>query len=636
MIPARRGRAASERLLGSEQPPPALAEVTALTLLLLLATALRARHLATPTLTGDEWFMLRNHLEGPVWILNQARVFEPHPLLYYLGFWAWVGLTGTTEWAMRCPSVLFGVLTCAATWRLVRDAVHPPAALGAALLVAVNPYQVAQSQNARNYAMVAALATLATAALLAAPRSHRASGWSRWAALLLLALHTHLNAVLIAVAHGSWLFWRALRSGKMPESATLRASAIVLLLFLPWLVYAYPALTAYQGFYPEKVGFVDVLTRTLGTFAYGQHESPRRAVVALAAALFLLAVTWAIVRAARPRDDGPLLIALTASVPVLAAASLFLVRPMFEERYLIVAAPACVALVALGAVVIVRPLQQRLRATALVAALSGLIVLTIPFLQRYYPATANARPDWRGLAAWVDRHDRPGDVALVTGHGVADAYGYYRRAEAPILLAATPETAAADLDAVLARGPRGVFLLPYWESSPDVAARDRLLARGFADQVRWFRGQRVQYFGLPQSSDPPPTSVGAVWLDAIELVAATVAPTRVAPGDGIRVLLHWRARRPPPDLKLSLRLLRPMPGGEQVAQLDRRPLDDARPFPTLRAGEDLRDGHLLWSPDNPGRFDVALLLYRPDDARAVPPDGRPEDLVRLGTVDVGQ
>ena len=98
--------------------------------LLVGAAALRARHLGTPTLTGDEWFMLRNAHEGPAWIISQARVFEPHPLVYYLGFWAWVAVSGSAEWAMRYPSALFGVLTCAAVWRLGRETGGPVVALG--------------------------------------------------------------------------------------------------------------------------------------------------------------------------------------------------------------------------------------------------------------------------------------------------------------------------------------------------------------------------------------------------------------------------------------------------------------------------------------------------------------------------
>ena len=69
---------------------------------------------------------------------------------------------------MRYPSVLFGVLACGATWRLTRDVAGPVAAASATVLLAINPYQVLESQNARNYAMVAALGTMSTAALASA------------------------------------------------------------------------------------------------------------------------------------------------------------------------------------------------------------------------------------------------------------------------------------------------------------------------------------------------------------------------------------------------------------------------------------------------------------------------------------
>ena len=102
------------------------------------------------------------------------------------------------------------------------------------------------------------------------------------------------------------------------------------------------------------------------------------------------------------------------------------------------------------------------------------------------------------------------------------------------------------------------------------------------------------------------------------------------------MLLNWRTRAAAPDLKLSLRLQRP--SGDNVAQLDRRPVDEARPFPSIRPGETVRDGHLLWTPSDltPGPYRVALLLYRPEDARAVRPGGADGDVVTIGSVDVGR
>jgi mannosyltransferase len=604
-------------------------EIGALCLLLLGALALRARHLGVPTLTGDEWFMLRNAHEGPAWIVSQARVFEPHPLLYYLGFWAWVGLSGSTEWAMRYPSALFGVLTCAALWRLGREIGGPLVALGAVLLAAVNPYQVAQSQNARNYAMVAALATTATALLLVAARRDDLPFWRRYSLALLLALHTHLNAILTGVAHALWYAGRQWLRRTAPSRGACLAAGAVLVLFLPWLVYAAPALQAYRGFYPEHVGPLDVAVRTLGSFSFGQHETPRRLFVAGVALLALIGAARAIrrARATRARTGG-VLVLLAAALPVAGAAALFLVRPMFEERYLIVAAPPLIALLAFGAGAL-----GRLAPQFGAAAILGLTIVSLPFLQRYYPAVAEARPDWRGLAAWVDAAERPGDVVLITGHGVADAYGYYGRADSPVALAADDATAEADLAKLLAGMPRGAFHLPYWEAPPDKLAHDRLVQVGFAGENRWFRGQRAQYFGLPGVDDPAPKVADARWSESLELVDVMVAPSAVAPGEAVRVALTWRAAAAAPDLKISLRLLDPVDGRTR-AQLDRRPADESRPFPSLKPGETLRDGHALAvPPDLPvGRYGVALLLYRPEDARAVSPERRGSDLVEIGTV----
>lgn len=624
--------------------------------MLLAALGARLYHLGAPTLSGDEWFMWRNWREGPGWIVHQAHTFEPHPLLYYLAFWAWLGAAGTTEWAMRYPSALFGVVTCVAVWRLTRSVAGAVPAATALVLAAVNPYQVAQSQNARNYAMVAALATVATVLLLVAQRQG-GRAWYGYGLALLLALNTHLNAALAAAAHVAWMGLRWLLHGERPPREAFRSGAVVLVLFLGWIAYAWPALTSYPGYFPEPVGFVAVLQRTTGTFAFGQLEAPRRALVGLAGFVVLLGVTWALRRAARRCDDG-LLIALVAGLPVVGTALMFLIRPMFEERYLIVAAPATIALLAIGSwafgsglwsVASRAPmaLDERwspaARAAFGAAPAVALLALTAPFLRGYFPLVEESRPDWRGLAAWIQATARPGDVVLITGNGVADLYGYYQRDTTPTILAADPATVGPAVDGLPAMHARGAFHLPYLDALPDRIAHDRLAAIGFPGEGRWFRAQHAQYVALPPPGFPAARPIGARWSSSIELRDAAVGPAMVGPGDAVDVALTWATLHAAPDLKMSLRLFGA--DGKQVAQLDRRPVDDARPFPTLRPGEPVRDGHALRVPADapPGSYEAALLLYQPSDARALAPDAdpsllRPEnrDLVRLGTIEVGR
>jgi 4-amino-4-deoxy-L-arabinose transferase-like glycosyltransferase len=625
-------------------------------LLLLAALAARVYHLGAPTLSGDEWFMYRNWREGPGWIVHQAHTFEPHPLLYYLGFWAWLGVAGTTEWAMRYPSVLFGVVTCAAVWRLTRGVASAVPAAAALALAVVNPYQVAQSQNARNYAMVAALATVATVALLAAQR-RGGRAWYGYGLALLLALNTHLNAMLAAAAHVGWMGLRWLLHRERPPLEAFRTGAVVLVLFLGWIVYAWPALTSYPGYFPERVGFVAVLQRTTATFAFGQVEPPRRALVGLVALVVLLGVTWSLRRAARGGDDG-LLIVLVAGLPVVGMALMFLVRPMFEERYLIVAAPATIALIGIGTGALGSGLWNVLsraagelgdrwpraaRGAFGAAPAVGLLALTLPFLRGYFPLIEQSRPDWRGLAAWIQATARPGDVVLITGNGVADLYDYYQRDATPTMLVTDPATVGPAVDGLPAMHARGAFHLPYLDAPPDQIAHDRLTAIGFPAEGRWFRAQHAQYVALPPPGFPPAHAIGARWSGSIELRDAAVGPATVSPGDAVDVALTWTTIDAAPDLKLSLRLL--APDGKQVAQLDRRPLDDARPFPTVKPGEAVRDGHALRLPPDapPGSYEAALLLYQPSDAKAVAPDAdasllrlENRDLVRLGTIEVGR
>jgi hypothetical protein len=183
-----------------------------------LAFALRLHDLGVPNLTGDEWFMLRNHDEGPLWIIHQARVFEPHPLLYYLSLAGWIELAGRTEFALRLPSVAYGVLVVPALIGLGRALLGSRVGLMAGTLAAINPYQIVESQNARDYAMVAGLSAIASLLFIRAVRRGRRGDWLAYGAAMLLALNAHYDAALVFAAHVAYLVmcyaaprWRAWR-----------------------------------------------------------------------------------------------------------------------------------------------------------------------------------------------------------------------------------------------------------------------------------------------------------------------------------------------------------------------------------------------------------------------------------------
>ena len=107
------------------------------------------------------------HDEGNAWALAQrsfARIAvdaaaDIHPPGYYWLLKLWGGPFGYSAWGMRSLSALAGLLAVAVIYRLgletgdVPRAARIQLALLAALLAALNPFQVFYSQEARMYAL---------------------------------------------------------------------------------------------------------------------------------------------------------------------------------------------------------------------------------------------------------------------------------------------------------------------------------------------------------------------------------------------------------------------------------------------------------------------------------------------------
>jgi hypothetical protein len=598
--------------------------------MVLLAFAARTYRLGVPNLTNDEWFMVRNIHEGPWWIVNQARTFEPHPLIYYLGLTGWAQVAGETEFALRFVSVAAGMLTLVAVIALAGRLGGQVAAAAAATLVALNPYLIAQSQNARNYAPVTAFTAIA---LLLFLRAWQRDDWRPWifaGGAALLALNTHLNALLaigaLWVVGGITLAWKGelpvpgLKDGTRRGRLFLISQTGVAVLLLVWIAYAWPALSSYTGYFPAPVTLETVVRQTLLTFSVGQYSTlgPGLLKYVTGALVVALATIGAYV-AYRRYPFGSVATCFTIAVPLIASAALFLVRPMFEERYLIVLVPGFLALAGVGL-----SLPSRIHPALLVAiplvGFAGTLPSTIP----YYSAVAESRPDFRAMARWVERDARPTDVVVATGHGIADMFGYYYRGDTQLLVIADPTTADAEWGRLLARAPSAVWLLPYFDQPADLIGHRKLATLGFPAPVRWFSGTRAHRIGLPSPAQLPTGAVVtpesrsvARWEHGLALDEFAITTRSASPGDLIGVALIWRAENDGLwDDKVSVRLV--APDGEVAAQTDRRPVDDLAGFGLLKPGELLRDGVGIVVPEGtpPGEFRLELVVYDPKTGQA--------------------
>ena len=121
------------------------------------------------------------------------------PPLYYLLLHAWTEIAGTSEAALRAPSLLFALLTVPAALWAGRSLFGKEAGWICAAVAAVLPFLTLYAQEARMYALVGLLSVLATGAFAHAFAFGRRRYMPVLAALLALLLYTHYWALFLAL-----------------------------------------------------------------------------------------------------------------------------------------------------------------------------------------------------------------------------------------------------------------------------------------------------------------------------------------------------------------------------------------------------------------------------------------------------
>lgn len=188
-----------------------------LPLVLLLAVALRLYRLAAKPLWVDEiytaFYSLGKSLEtipfrellplerywalisGPrtPWQAAQAVTMNSnHPPLFFMLMNGWLQSVGTSVWSLRAFAVLWGVVAVAGVFYLGRRVGGDRTGQIAAVLMAVSPYGIYLSQEARHYSLAIAIATFALLNWVALLQGDRTLfRWLSWVILNALGLYVH-------------------------------------------------------------------------------------------------------------------------------------------------------------------------------------------------------------------------------------------------------------------------------------------------------------------------------------------------------------------------------------------------------------------------------------------------------------
>ena len=204
------------------------AESASMVLVLVLAAVLRVFQLGEQSLWYDElttWNRAVIPLDEMFADLFAVRTHTP---LYFLLMRGWAAI-GEGELVLRYFSTLWGILGVALIYRLGVLVGGRRVGLIAGFLLAISPFHIWYSQEARMYTMLAALAIFANWCLLMLMRRERRLLWFAYGLTLALVLYTHFLAFLLPVAHYAYLsiHYRRLRAFLLKWLAYAAAAAAI-------------------------------------------------------------------------------------------------------------------------------------------------------------------------------------------------------------------------------------------------------------------------------------------------------------------------------------------------------------------------------------------------------------------------
>ncbi|HSN74646.1 MAG TPA: glycosyltransferase family 39 protein [Anaerolineae bacterium] len=552
-----------------------------LLLCILLAFALRVHALGSQSLWYDEAVTAQVVQQG---LAELARwtADDIQPPLYYAITAGWVHLAGLSEWALRFPSVFFGVLLVPLAYALGRRLFGRVAGNLAALLAALHPLWLYYSQEARMYTLLTALGMLAGHALLRVlAAGHSQYGYPKlrlrwWIAFVLTAialLYTHYFAAFLLIAFGLYFLLMLLAQPSLDRRRLLAegagAALLVILAYLPWLPNALRRFGEDASYWRGALKLDEALRHIAISFSTGETVLEQQAIplawaMAGLAVVCLSALLWAGVRDQRSegRDqrgrgaDTPhasrftlhastLFVLLYLLVPITGILLLSTSNPKFNPRYLMLASPALVLLLAGGLSLPFRsplaihhspfPINHFSRLLSLLS-LAALLAIFAFSIRNWFADPAFTKDDWRGAVAYVKSQLQPDEaVLLVSGHAYP-AWRYYAPDVDPLRLPAIEtldvnavlnlESAAAALDEGLA-GTEGAWLVQWQDEVVDPTGATAFLLDALGSEqpsgaAFWGLGQ-LRHFRWPADTafiaEPPAMQpVNANFAGQVELL----------------------------------------------------------------------------------------------------------------------
>lgn len=367
---------------------------------------------------------------------------DPHPPLYYLVLHYWIKLAGGSEFSLRFPSVVFGAAAVPVLYVLTVRLYDYRTAVLSSSIVAIAPFQIAYSQEARMYSLFVFLTV--TSMYFLVRWLQESSKWSAigYGITTVLLGYTHVYALFIIAVQNLYVVrWNGKRVDSSAPSFKrwIGIQTGVGVALLPWVgVLVGRAFlsraSATSWLTPPEVGQI-LATPVVWVTGIGVHPALILLVPLTSAAVLTYVV--ATVYSGQPRylptagadlsavidfdrfqrlREGELIL-FWVSVPVVSGISLsYVVEPIYAIRYTVAAAIAFYVLVAKG-IDLIYPRRARYALAVL------LVVGLLAPLPAHY--TDRETEPWNDVTERIEANADANDLVIVSDDYMQVPFDYY-------------------------------------------------------------------------------------------------------------------------------------------------------------------------------------------------------------------
>jgi hypothetical protein len=570
---------------------------------------------------------------------------DTNPPLYFMLLHFFKLLVGEEIFSLRFLGVAVATFSIPLIYNLGKVTFGSRIGLIAALLIAISPFHIWQSQVLRNYSLLLTLSLLSVYGLLRYILSSPGRRQNRWLVLwsvaALLSIYSHYFGFFVLAYELIVIAVQIARESNVTrlikEKILWVACGLVLLILLPAMIVSFDRFAAGQQIDFYRVLPTTIMQHAASAFSVGVSRNliqPLwRVLPVILIALLGLLFGWL---------KNPFSAILLIGYQVAPIAFLLLlsrINPLYNGvRHLLFILPPFLVFLAAG---IEGPQQHAHRNIAVSRlrrlwrwvgpVLGGFVVISqLAWLNAQFNSPSLVRDDVRGAAEYLNVHALSDDVVVLHDTLISFTFDYYYDGAAPVVVVPRfgefDETAAIETLQAESKNRRRVWFLT--QPRPRTGFDRSLLSdRADANWPRFFERVypamwlRVRLEGyIPQAiiSDLPEaaTPLSATWDEVLRLHGSENLSNATA---GMTSWISFYMSQPhtiPEQHTLSLRLI-----GEQGhlwAQMDD---DISRGFPPAATVADaiMRYDHQLTIPAGtpPGQYQLWLRLVRTSDGLSI-------------------